>query len=60
VFAHHGDTIATVAARVLPDDEEAAQRLRSWNLHLALRRGPTGEAGQLLGSDIVYLEPPLP
>jgi len=45
---------------VLPDDEHAAQRLRSWNLHLALRHGPTGEAGRLLGSDIVYLEPPLP
>jgi len=45
---------------VLPDDEHAAQRLRSWNLHLALRRGPTGEAGRMLGSDIVYLEPPLP
>ncbi len=34
--------------------------MQSWNLHLALRRSPTGEAGKLLGSDIVYLEPPLP
>jgi hypothetical protein len=44
----------------MPGDDEAANRLRSWNLHLALRRSPLGEAGVLLGSDIVYLEPPLP
>jgi hypothetical protein len=36
------------------------QRLLSWNLHLSLRRQPVGEHGRLLGTDIVYLEAPLP
>ena len=44
----------------MPTDAQAAQRLLSWNLHLALRRGPVGESGELLGTDIVYLEPPRP
>jgi hypothetical protein len=49
-----------VAAREFPGDTEAPQRLLSWNLHLALRRSPSGAPGQLLGTDIVYLEPPRP
>lgn len=60
VHATGGETIAAVAARELPDDPDGAQRLRSWNLHLAVRRSPVGEDGRLLGTDIVYVEPPLP
>jgi hypothetical protein len=60
VHARHGDTVAQVAARQFPNDASAAQRLLSWNLHLALRRSPSGAPGQLLGTDIVFIEPPRP
>lgn len=63
MFAHHGETLADVAARVLADDPSRVQSLMSWNLHLALRRNVVGQpddpAGALLGTDIVYTEPPL-
>lgn len=60
LFAAPGDTIGAIAARELPGDPDGAQQLLSWNLHLTLRRRPVGVDGALLGSDIVYLEPPLP
>lgn len=60
LFPLAGDTIAAIAARELPDDPDGAQQLLSWNLHLTLRRDPVGTDKPLLGSDIVYLEPPLP
>jgi hypothetical protein len=60
VFADSGDSIAAIAARELPGDPDGAQHLLSWNLHLTLRRVPVGVDGALMGSDIVYLEPPLP
>lgn len=46
----------------MPGDDAAVRRLTSWNLHLVLRRNPVGERGEgaLLGTDIVYLEAPLP
>lgn len=47
-----------MAARLLPDDADGGRTLLSWNLHLALRRTPVGEGDQLLGTDIVYTEPP--
>jgi hypothetical protein len=52
------ETLEELAARALPDTplQEAADRIRSWNLHIfALRRPP----GLLLGSDVVFVEPPL-
>lgn len=58
VHARQGDSIADIAQREFPDDGDAPQRLLSWNLHLALRRSPSGVPGQLLGTDIVYTEPP--
>jgi hypothetical protein len=58
VRARHGETVAQVVEREFPDDRIAPQRLLSWNLHLALRRSPSGAPGQLLGTDIVYIEPP--
>jgi hypothetical protein len=58
VFPEPGDTLATLAARVMPDDKDAAQALLSWNLHLAMRPFPVGQPGEILCTDIVYLEPP--
>jgi hypothetical protein len=56
-----GDTLASLAARELPDlpPEEAAKQVASWNLHLVVRPLPGLAPGALLGSDVVYLEPPL-
>lgn len=53
VFPQVGDDLDTLATRVLPGVDGAAQQLLSWNLHLAARR-TTG----LLPSDIVFTEPP--
>jgi hypothetical protein len=52
-----GETLEALAARALPDVPalEAADRIRSWNLHIYALRRP---AGLLLCSDIVFVEPP--
>jgi hypothetical protein len=53
-----GETLEALARRALPDQppETAADLIRSWNLHVfALRRPP----GLLLGSDVIFVEPPL-
>lgn len=54
-----GDTVESLAARVLPElpPQEAADRIRSWNLHIFMLRQP---AGMLLCSDVVFVEPPRP
>lgn len=52
------ETVEELAARALPGEDTAASvdRIKSWNLHIfALRRPP----GLLLGSDVVFVEPPL-
>lgn len=52
-----GETLEALAARALPGEapDAAADKIRSWNLHIfALRRPP----GLLLGSDVVFVEPP--
>lgn len=51
------ETLEQLAARALPGEpvEAAADRIRSWNLHIfAMRRPP----GLLLGGDVVFVEPP--
>jgi hypothetical protein len=51
------ESVEQLAARALPDEplESAVARIRSWNLHIfAMRRPP----GLLLGSDVVFVEPP--
>lgn len=51
------ETLEQLAARALPDEPRAAamDKIKSWNLHIyALRRPP----GLLLGSDVVFVEPP--
>jgi hypothetical protein len=50
------ETFDQLAARALPGEAPAAalEKLKSWNLHIFLRRPP----GLLLGSDIVFIEAP--
>ncbi len=56
-----GDTLASVAARELAQlpADEAVKQLASWNLHVVVRPLPGLAPGSLLGSDVIYLEPPL-
>lgn len=58
VFPEPGDTLAAVAARELPGVPDGAQQLLAWNLHLAMRPVPVGAPGEVLPTDIVYVEPP--
>ena len=51
------ETIEELARRALPEAplETAVDQIKSWNLHIfALRR----QAGLMLGSDVVFVEPP--
>jgi len=52
------ETLEALAARALPGEapEAACDKIRSWNLHISAMRKP---AGLLLGSDVVFVEPPL-
>ena len=52
------ETLEALAARALPDEplEAAVERVRGWNLHIFAMRQPRG---LLLGSDVVFVEPPL-
>jgi hypothetical protein len=52
------ETVEQLAARALPGEpvEAAVDRIKSWNLHIfAMRRPP----GLMLGSDVVFVEPPI-
>jgi hypothetical protein len=50
------ETMEQLIARVFPGEsiESATENVKSWNLHIYMRRPP----GVLLGSDIVFVEPP--
>lgn len=50
------EAFEALAARALPDEEAATaiEKLKSWNLHIFAMRKPT----VLLGSDVVFVEPP--
>ena len=52
------ETLEALAARALPQTpvEAAAEQIRGWNLHIFAMRKPRG---LLLGSDVVFVEPPL-
>lgn len=52
------ETIEALAARALPDEpsQQTVDRIKSWNLHIFAMRRP---AGLLLGSDVVFVEPPI-
>ncbi|MFI4934737.1 MAG: hypothetical protein ACHP7N_08985 [Caulobacterales bacterium] len=51
------ETVEALAARALPGEavEAAVERIKSWNLHIFAMRRPRG---LLLGSDVVFVEPP--
>ena len=52
------ETVEALAARAMPGEplESAVERIQSWNLHVFAMRRPRG---LLLGSDVVFVEPPL-
>jgi hypothetical protein len=58
VHPRPGDTIAAIAERELPGVAGAADQLLAWNLHLAMRTFAVGAPGEVLPSDVVYVEPP--
>ena len=51
------ETLEALAARAMPDTalEEAMEHIKGWNLHVFAMRRPRG---LLLGSDVVFVEPP--
>lgn len=51
------ETLEQLAARALPDVpvDAAADKIKAWNLHIFAMRMPRG---LLLGSDVVFVEPP--
>lgn len=51
------ETLEALARRALPDEalETAVEHIKSWNLHIFAMRNPRG---LLLGSDVVFTEPP--
>lgn len=51
------ETVEDLAARAMPGEplETAVDKIRSWNLHIFAMRKP---AGLILGSDVVFVEPP--
>lgn len=63
IFPDADDTWQTIAARELPDmdEAEAVGNLQSWNLHVFARRTPpdSPRAGNpILPSDIIFVEAP--
>lgn len=51
------ESVQDIAARALPGEplDSAVDQIRSWNLHIFAMRKP---AGLILGSDVVFVEPP--
>ena len=51
------ETIEQLAARAMPGEpvQAAIDKIQSWNLHIFAMRRPRG---LLLGSDVVFVEPP--
>ena len=52
------ETLEALAARALPDAPlaEAMEQIQGWNMHIFAMRRPRG---LMLGSDVVFVEPPL-
>jgi len=52
------ESIEALAARALPDQplDAAIDQIKSYNMHIFVLRRPPG---LLLGSDVVFVEPPL-
>ena len=51
------ETLEQLAQRALPGEalETAVEHIKTWNLHIFAMRNPRG---LLLGSDVVFTEPP--
>ncbi|MFI4975475.1 MAG: hypothetical protein ACHP84_13125 [Caulobacterales bacterium] len=51
------ETVEQLAARAMPGEplDAAVERIKGWNLHIFAMRRPRG---LLLGSDVVFVEPP--
>jgi hypothetical protein len=51
------ETVEQLAARAMPGEplEGAVEKIQGWNLHIFAMRRPRG---LLLGSDVVFVEPP--
>ena len=56
-FPEPGDTLQSVAARVLPDHDDGRAQLLAWNPHLTLRAATMDAPGGMLPTDLVYTEP---
>jgi hypothetical protein len=56
-FAVPGDTLQSLAERVLPGHEDGRAQLLAWNPHLMLRAPTMDTPGGLLPTDLVYTEP---
>ena len=59
-FPESGDTLQSLAARLLPGREDGPSQLLAWNPHLALRAPTMDTPGGLLPTDLVYTEPARP
>jgi hypothetical protein len=55
-FAVPGDTLQTLADRVLPGHADGRGQLLAWNPHLTLRAATMDAPGGLLPTDLVYTE----
>jgi hypothetical protein len=56
-FAVPGDTLQSLADRVLPGTADGRSQLLAWNPHLMLRAATMDAPGGLLPTDLVYIEP---
>jgi len=59
-FPIPGDTLASLAERVLPEVDDGRGQLLAWNPHLTLRAPTMDTPGGLLPTDLVYVEPATP
>jgi hypothetical protein len=57
-FPVPGDTLQSIADRLLPGVESNRDTLLAWNPHLALRAPTMDAPGGMLPTDVVYSEPP--
>ena len=56
-FPVPGDTLQSVADRVLPGHDDGRGQLLAWNPHLTLRAPTMDAPGGMLPTDLVYTEP---
>ena len=59
-FAVPGDTLQSLAERVLPGHADGRSQLLAWNPHLMMRAATMDSPGGLLPTDLVYTEPAAP